>query len=286
MPQTITNAFVQQFDATIRMLSQQKESRLEATVFDRGSVTGESFTANLLAPIEDTPENNIRHGDTVWSDTVHSTRVALMQDFYQALPVDRNDLPKLMANPTGSYSDALVAAWNRRKDRIIWAALTGNSQLKNGTTVAMPAGQKIAAASAGFTKAKLIFTRKLFRKNEADNHNGEEMYIAYTSDMLEDVMSDTTLTSADHLAVKMLQDGDLASKWMGFNWVPYESITKVGNTFTTAAWTKSSVHRGTGYTEGKASPRPDKKDLTQVSMAGSYGATRVDENRVVLIDFE
>jgi len=287
MSNTITQAFVQQFDNTIRMLAQQKESRLEMTVFDRGTITGESFTANRLAAIEDTPANNVRHGDTVWSEATHSTRVALMQDFYQALPVDRNDIPKLLANPNnGPYMQALLAAWNRRKDKIIFSALLGNSQAKDGSAVSLPSTQIIVHGSAGFTKAKIITAKKIFRKNEADQHAGEELYVAYNSEMLEDVLSDTTLTSADYMAVKMLQDGDVNGKWLGVNWIPYEGIQLASTTYTTAMWAKSALHKGTGYVEGNVTTRSDKKDLKQTSMAGSFGAARVEEEKVVAIQFQ
>lgn len=286
MSNTITNAFVIQWDTTIRQQAQQMDSRLGGAVTDRGNITGESFTANRLAPLEDMPENTVRHGDTVWSEANHSTRIALMKDFYQALPVDRNDEPKLLANPlNGAYMQALIAAHNRRKDSIIFSALIGNSQAKDGSLIALPSGQKIVAGGTGFTKAKLLTTRKIFRKNESDNHNGEQLFIAYNSEMLEDILADTTLTSADFLAVKMLQDGDVTGKWMGFNWLAYEAIGLSGGTYSTAAWAKSALHFGNGYTEGKASRRADKKDLMQVSMGASHGATRVEEEKVVQIDF-
>jgi len=285
---TITQAFVQQFDSTIRMEAQQKTSRFESRVTDRGSITGESFTANRLGSLDETPENTTRHGDTQWSDIEHSTRVALMRDFYQALPVDRADVPKVLANPNGSYMDSLLAAWNRRKDGIIFSAGLGNSQTKEGDLIALPSEQKILHGSAGFTKAKLITAKKLFRRNEADEQADipQELYIAYTSDMLEDILSDTTLTSADFMAVKMLQEGNIASKWMGFNWVPYERITSSGGVYSTMAWAKDAIHFGTGFFEGKASPRPDKKDTMQLSAAGSIGAVRVWEYGVVEIQFQ
>ncbi|WP_407059334.1 phage capsid protein (plasmid) [Ralstonia syzygii subsp. celebesensis] len=286
MSQTITNAFVIQWDTTIRQQAQQMDSRFAGAVIDRGNITGESFTINRLAPLEDMPDNTVRHGDTVWSEANHTTRIALMSDFYQALPVDRNDEPKLLANPlNGTYMQSLVAAHNRKKDKIIFNALLGNAQAKAGSLIALPAGQKIVAGATGFTKAKLLTARKIFRKNEADQHNGEELFIAYNSEMLEDILADTTLTSADFLAVKMLQDGDVSGKWMGFNWIAYEAINLAAGTYSTAAWAKSAVHFGTGYTEGKASRRADKKDLMQVSMGASHGAGRAEEEKVVQIDF-
>lgn len=286
MPASITEAFVQQFDSTIRTLAQQKEARLEAATFDRGMITGESFTANRLAAIEDTPENTTRHGDTVWSDATHSTRVALMRDFYQALPVDRADEPKVLANPTGSYTDALTAAWNRRKDAIIYAAARGNSQAKDGSNVVLPSAQKIAHGSAGFTKAKLIQAKSIFRANEIDEHAGEELFITFNDKMLEDILTDTDLTSADYLAVQMLQSGNVSGKWMGFTWVPYQGLYFASSTYYAIAWAKSAIHRGTGFVEGKAQRRGDKKDTMQVSMAGSFGAVRVEEAGVVEIAFQ
>src|SRR5690606_15893516 len=229
MSNTITQAFVVQWDNQIRLQAQQKESRFANAVTDRGTITGESFTANRLAALDDMPENTVRHGDTVFSEAEHSTRVALMRDFFQALPVDRNDEPNLLANPlSGSYNASLVAAHNRRKDSIIYNALIGNAQTKEGSQIALPPSQIITASASGFTKAKIIAARKMFRKNEADSHAGEELFIIYTADMLEDVLADETLTSADYLAVKMLQDGDVSGRWMGFKWVPYEGVQITG----------------------------------------------------------
>lgn len=287
MSNTITQAFVIQWDNTIRLQAQQLDSRFAGCVTDRGSITGESFTANRLAPLDDMPANTVRHGDTVFSEATHSTRVGLMQDYFQALPVDRNDEPKLLANPlSGSYMSSLVAAHNRKKDQIIYSALIGNAQTKDGAQVALPSSQIITASATGFTKAKLLTARKMFRKNEADSHNGEELYIVYTAEMLEDILADTTLTSADFLAVKMLQDGDVSGNWMGFKWKPYEGVQITGgNTARTVAWAKSAIHFGSGYVEGTAGRRKDKKNLMQVDMGASHGAVRVEEEKVVAIDF-
>ncbi len=287
MPQSITQAFVQQFDNTIRMQAQQKTSRLENKVVDRGNIVGESFTANKLAPVEDTPENNVRHGDTVWTDIQHSLRVALMRDFYQALPVDRADEPKMLVNPNGDYMQSLLAAWNRRKDSVIYQAGLGLSQTKEGALIALPNSQKIVAGGTGFTKAKIITAKKIFRANEVDGESDDpqELFITYTAEMLEDILSDTTLTSADFMSVKMLQEGNMAGRWMGFQWVPYERVNNVGGTYSAMAWAKKAIHFGTGFFEGKAQRRADKKDTMQVSAAGSIGAVRVWEDAVVQIDF-
>lgn len=288
MSNTITQAFVQQWDTELRLQAQQRQSRLEKACTDRGQITGESFTGNRLAPLSNTPEKTVRHGDTVWDEVTHSTRVALMRDFYQALPVDRNDEPKLLANPSaGGYQAALLAAWNRRKDNLIYNALIGNAQAKDGSTIALPSGQKIAAGGTGFTKSKIIQARALFRKNEADGADGDDdaLYCVFNYRAMQDILGDTQLTSADYLAVQMLQQGQVGGKWMGVNWIPFEGITLNGSTFQLVMWARSGVHIGTGFVEGRSQRRGDKQDTMQVSMAGSFGVVRVEEEKVVQIDF-
>ena len=290
MSDTITTAFVEQWDKSIRMLSAQMQSRFMSAVTDRGDITGDSFTANLLDPSGDMPADTVRHGDTVFSDITHSTRKALMKDFFDALPLDRADIPKMIVNPItgGQYAHTLIGKYNRSAvDKIIYRAARDAALNSDGSTTALPAGQKIAHASAGFTKAKLIATRKLFRFNELDQHNGEELYIGYTADMLEDVLSDTTLTSADFLAVQMLQDGDVSKKWMGFNWIPFEGIDPVAtSTYFTIAWAKSAIHFGKGYMEGRVDRRPDKKNLFQTTLGASTGAVRAKDKGVVEIAYQ
>lgn len=289
MSDTVTQAFVQQFDSAIRMLSAQMQTRFLSAVTNRGTINGESFTVNNLDPAGDMPADNVRHGDTVFSDITHSTRVATMQDFFDALPLDRADIPKMAANPVtgGHYAQTLVGKRNRKIDNLIYRACRDSQLMKDGTSTALPSGQKIAHGTTGMTKAKIIQARKLFRFNEKDQHNGEELYFAYTADMLEDILGDTTLTSSDFLAVQMLQDGDVSRKWMGFNWVPFEGIDPVSSsTYYTVAWAKSAIHFGEGFVEGRVDRRPDKKNLFQVSLACSMAAARQDEKGVVEIAYQ
>ena len=285
---TIPQWFVTAWDNAIRAESAQKVSRLVPAVTDRGAIVGESFSVAFMGDDSSLLDaNTIRHGDTVWSETDHQQRIANMADFYKAYPLDRNDIPKMLENPItgGAYMGLLMGQRNRRMDDIVYNAARGTVVKKDATTTVLPSTQKVAVSATGFTKAKLITTRKIFRRNECDAHNEEELAIAYNDEMLDDILSDTTLTSADFMAVKMLQEGDLSKRWMGFNWIPFNGITKVSTDYFTIAWAKSGIHFGRGYEEGTVSRRPDKKDAWQVSMGASYGAVRQDEKKVVEIAF-
>ncbi len=286
MPATITQAMVQQFDDTIRLKASQKVSRFQGLVIDRGIITGESFTANMLDDNDELDSDTTRHGDTIWSDIIHSTPIAVMRDFFKAYPVDRADEPKLMANPTSAYMDRLIEAKNLRLDKIIYDAARGTQTFKDASTEVLPSTQKIAHGSTGMTKAKIVEAKKMFRRNEADEHNGEELCIAYDSNMLEDILNDTTLTSIDFMAVKMLQEGDISGRWCGFRWVPYERLYNDGTAKYAIAWAKSGIQLGTGFVEGNMTRRSDKKNTMQVSMAGSFAALRTQAEKVVEIAFQ
>jgi hypothetical protein len=289
MNNTITAAFVTQFHDSFVAAAEQKESRLESTITSRGMITGSSFTANDMGAIEANQVTN-RYGDTEWTIPDAGTRSALMSDYDIAIPIDNFDLPKLLANPQGDYLQRAIAAMNRKKDAVIYTALRGSALRKTdelGTFAAvnLSGNQVIAAGGSGMTKAKIITARKVFRSNESDNHNGEELYITYDSGMLEDILSDTQLTSADFMAVKMLQEGDVSGKWCGFNWVPYEALAGT-STKTAVAYTKTAAHVGTGAgINTDVGPRRDKRNLIQIYAAMSIGSVRVNEQKVVTIDY-
>lgn len=289
MSDTIPQSFVQQFDSSLRLLAAQMDSRLRMAVTDRGTITGESFTIANIDPTGDLPQDSVRHGDTVFSDITHSTRVVTMKDFFDALPLDRADIPKMLVNPVtgGHYAQTLVGKKNRKLDNLIYRACRDAQLMKDGTTTVLPSTQKIAHGSAGFTKAKIIEARKMFRANEKDNHAGEQLFIAYTAAMVEDIMADTTLTSADYMANQFLQKGDVIGQWMGFTWIPFEGIDPVSSsTYYTVAWAKSAIHVGEGYVEGRVDRRPDKKNLWQTTINCSMAAGRQDEKGVVEIAYQ
>ena len=289
-----TAAFRQQFhDSFIEALA-QKESRFQGAVIDRGSIQGSSFTINNIGTTEMEPVTN-RYEDKHIGNLDNATRVVYMADFDRLLAVDAFDIPKLAADPSFKYVDLLVAAANRRKDKTIYRALLDGvleKTTETGTpsTITLPSSQIVLAAATGFTKAKLIFTRSLFRKNESDDQNGAELFIAYDDNMVRQIFSDTTLTSADYMAQQMLQTGQVMKNWMGFTWIPYQALDNGAGGATerrTVAWAKDAVHYGTGIeTKTRVGENEQKRGHPTEAYAWmSLGAGRQDEKKVVAIDF-
>lgn len=290
----ITAAFVQQFHDNYELASQQNESRLLKTVVNRGKIVGESFTINDMGQVE-MAASGARFGDTTWTIPDAGTRSVLMNDFDLFIPIESRDIPKLKAHPNDKYIKLLYNAKNRKVDDIIYQAAIGSINRKsvadNGTATttptALPAGQ-IILSGFGTLKQKIIKAKSIFRKNEADEHNGEQLYILYTSDMLSSILGDTTLTSADFMAGKMLQDGGVGGKWMGFNWIPYEKLNQgaAAGELRTVAYCGSAIHFGEADITGfDITTRADKKNIKQVGGVHSLAAGRANEKKVVAIDF-
>lgn len=278
----VTEAFVQAFSANFMHLAQQSTSRLESRVRVESGIVGDSKKINRIGATA-AQRKTTRHGDTPLIETPHSTRWIDLDDFEWADLVDQLDQKKMLSAPTSDYLKAGIAAMNRSKDDVIYAAMRGSARTLSGST-ALPSAQKVAVGGTGLTKAKIIGARKLFRANEADEENGENLYSMYSSEALEDVLNDTTLTSADFMAVQMLQAGNMKGKWAGFEWVPFERATKVTNDRFLCAWAKSGVALGVGAEiMTRLTERSDKSYALQPYACMSLGAVRVEEAKVVEI---
>lgn len=291
----LTAAFVQQYHDSYEVAAMQDESRLLKTVHNRGKIQGESFTINDMGQVE-MQASGARFGSTVLTIPDTGVRTALMSDFDLFIPIENRDLPKLKANPSDKYMTNLISARNRKTDDIIYQSLIGgvtrttvnDAGVKSVSTIALPASQ-IILNGFGTMKQKIIKAKTLFRKNECDEKNGEKLYMIYTADMMEMFLNDTTLTNADHMKIQMLSDGEVGTKWLGVEWVPYEKVSNGAGGATearAAMYTGSAVHFGDADIAGfDISTRPDLKNIKQVGGVHSFGSGRSNEVKVVALDY-
>lgn len=289
---TVTAAFRKQFDDDFRAAVQQMDSRLSGTVTSRGMITGTSFEINNVGTSEMQPVTG-RYQDKVPQAVEHAVRLAYMADYDNAVVLDSWDAVKLGADPMPRYVADQKAAANRRLDKTIYRALLDGVAQRTAdggalSSVTIPAAQQIAAGGTGFTKTKAIQAKSLFRFNEADEVAGEQLYMLYDDVMVRQILGDTTLTSADFMAVQMLQAGQVAKNWLGFTWVPYQGLdVPAGSTHRTVAYAKSAVQFGTGINMktwvGENTAKRGHPVESYVWM--SMGAGRQDEKKVVQIDF-
>jgi hypothetical protein len=285
----VTEAFAQQFADTFRHVAQQMPSRFEPTVTN-DTVRGISKTVNRLG--QRTAQRRLgRHADTPMVDQPHSTRMVDIFDWEDGDIIDDQDKVRMLVDPTSDYVKAMISGLNRAKDDVIVSAMVGAARVAPTvpgapiSSVALPSTQRILVGGSGLTKAKIFQAKRIFRRAEADEENGEELYFAYTASALADVLADTQLTSADYNAVQMIQAGSLRGTWMGFRWIPSERLPITGTTRTCLAWAKSGLVFGKGEDiMTKVGEDPTKGFNYRVYAKMSVGAVRVDEEKVVAVE--
>ncbi len=285
---SIDSIFVKQYADTYTILLEQKESKLLSTVTNIGSVTGSSFTVNEMGTLGDVLATPDRFGNTSYVDASFASRLATMNDFSNFSRLAIQDLPKLKANPQDQLLTRLHSKWNRKVDSVVYNALIGNAPRKEigtdtYTNVALPATQILGDAATPITKQLLIDIRTKFMENECD----EDIYVTYNADLLNALLADTTLTSADYLAGQMLQRGEI-SNFLGFNWVHYEGITAAdGLSATGVAYTKSAVEVGiNSISPLKIVEVETANRFHSIGHIESVGAVRTNELKVVAFKFK
>ncbi len=282
MPESVDTAFVQQYQRNIIVLCQQKESRLEETTIPPVQVIGEALYWERVGATE-AIDLTSRHMDTPNIEVDHSRRKATAVPKVWATLLDTADQVRMLIDPKNTYNQIARYAFMRAKDRIIVAALEGNAYTgKAGTTaVALPAAQKIAAASAGLTVEKLITAKEMLDKAEVDPEL--DRFLVCTSNQISDLLAETEVTSADYNTVRALVTGTIDT-FMGFKFKRSELLTLSSTTRYCYAYAKGAVGFGIlSDIESKIDQRADKNYAWQVWDKMDMGATRVEDEQVVQI---
>lgn len=280
----VTTAFVQQYADNVDLLLQQRGSKLRdcCTI---GSYTGKSAKVVEQIGAVAAQKRTTRHGDTPLISTPHDARWVNPSDFDWADLIDDQDKLRMLIDPTSPYAiNGSLALGRSLDDEIISAALGTAKTGEDGTTnTSFLAANTIASGSVGLTVAKLRTAKKKLLAAEVDVEM-DELFIAVTAEQLDDLLGTTEVTSSDYNSVKALVQGDVDT-FMGFK---FKHIERLGVDGASArrviAWAKSGLHVGIwNDINARISERNDKNHATQVYCKGTFGATRIEEGKVIEI---
>jgi hypothetical protein len=282
MSQQIEDHFVKQFTAGITHLAEQKMSRFRPNVMEETIVPGDRAFFDQLGSVTATKVTT-RHADTPLTDTPHSRRMVTPAPFKHADLIDKADKIRTLNDPTNAYVVAFARAFGRAiDDEIIAAAFatayTGVDGTGTETWASLTAAQTIGTGTA-FTLDKIVKANKILRAAEHDPEEG--FNFAASQEQFEDMLLDSTITSADYNSVRALMIGEIQS-FMGFNWIPTERLGTASSERRCIAWAKNSLLLGVAENpQGRISERADKNYSTQVYYEMDIGATRMQGDGVV-----
>lgn len=283
MSTEITTAFVKQFSAGVRLLQQQKSSRLRDAVMVDSTVVGDRAFYDQVDATATTEVTN-RHGDTEYTDTPHRRRMITLATFEVADLVDRADRRRLLNDPVNPYTRSFAAASGRRIDDILIAAYdaTAATQVDGAGTAAFDTAFEHVAA-VPIVVNDLTITRRLLEAAENEEDDGDNSWhIMMSAVGREQLLSDTELTSADFNTVRALVNGQI-NTYLGFNFIKSQRADIDGsNLRDNFAWVKQSMQLAVSQEpRGFMDVIPAKRHSIQVRYELDAGATRMDEKGVV-----
>lgn len=289
MSTQITTAFVQQYNANLTLLVQQKGSKLRNCLLN-DVIKGESDYFDQIGATH-ASERTGRHSETPQTDMPHSRRMLTLKDWHCGDLIDKQDKIRMLTDPTSEYAQSFAYALGRQIDGCAVDAILGIAKAgKTGSeSVSLPAAQKIAHGDTGLTLDKLLQTLEIMNAQDVPE---EERYLAATAKQMTNLLQTTEVTSTDYNSVKSLVNGQVDT-FLGFKFISLNGTRAPGIPIVPLtegirscfAFQKTGARLGFGADiETKIDPRPDKCYATQVYSTMTAGAVRMEEAKVVQID--
>jgi hypothetical protein len=277
MSSQITTAFVQQYSANVQLLSQQMGSLLRDKVRVE-SVVGKNAFFDQVGSVTAVQKTS-RHSDTPQIDTPHARRRVSLSDYEFADLIDNQDKVRMLIDPTSTYAQAAAYAIGRAMDDVIISAALGTAFTGETGSTSTSNANTIAHGSAGLTIAKLRTAKQTLDLNSVDP--SIPRYIIVGPKQITDLLGTTEVTSSDFNTVKALANGEINS-FLGFNFIVSNRLSLSGSTRSCIAYAQDGIALAVGKdTTARIDERSDKSYATQVYYCATFGATRMEEDKVV-----
>lgn len=274
-------------------LVQQKEHRLKGKT-RRVMVKGKERTFSQIG--ESTMRLiTTRNGKTTPSNNSLAKRWLRPKGYDEVTYIDEFDDVSLgeLPKPESEHVQSHGYAARRTMDQVLIDGMEGTNYTgEEGTTaVTLGSGQQVAVdyvksgstANSGLTLAKLLNAKFILDSNEVE---AEGRYMVVSAQQIYDLLNDVEeVKSADYNAVKALVDG-VVTRFAGFDFVVTELLTLDSTTDvrTCIAYQRNHVVLGISKEmKSKISVRDDLNETIQIRTVIGLGATRLQEEGVVLV---
>ncbi len=275
MAQSISNAFVQLFDAEVKQ-AYQASRQLAGLVRERNGVEGSSVkfpkigsgSATLRVPQTDVTPMNVSYSQVTC--TLQDWNAAEYSDIFHQAKVnfdERRELVQVVSNAIG-----------RRMDQLVIDALSGSS-------TSLTVSNDIGGTDSGLNVAKLRRAKALLDKNNVPSE-GRTMIIHANS--LETLLGETAVTSAEYNTVRALVSGEVDT-FLGFRFVTIGDRTEGGLSIDGSsdrvvyAFHRDAIGMGIGMAMRSEINYVPEKTSYLVNGMFSAGAVNIDDAGIVKI---
>lgn len=279
-PDTI---FAKAYGNIVMPLAQQQGSKLRNLVTVKSGVQAEETYMDQMSAFSVKVKNSRLSSTNPEAIDVTRRRIAL-EDRYIAKALDKQDDLKTLADPTSAVVQNAVWGLGRAIDEVIYDAARGTAYTGKvgGTSVVLPAAQKVAIGSTNMTLAKWLDAKEIL---DAGDFPDEDRVLVLGSSALASLLNTTEIKSADYNSVKALVNGQIDS-YLGFKVVRVSDdlLTASGTTQYLIAFSKRAM--GLAIGQDVVSRITEESTLhfaKQLYFSMSIGASRLEEEGVVEI---
>jgi hypothetical protein len=274
------------FSSRVHHKAGQTKSRMEK-YSEKKMIKGDRWFYNSISGIE-ANESTSRYKKVVFSDIDHQVRQFRRRKFTVHLPVDEEDLERVLTDPKSEYIKQGVAALNRKKDQILREAALADVVIgkESTSTLSFAAdGGLTVDMTAGATYDKLLEVNQNYIDAEVINEDDEEqrIFLPINGKTHTQLMKETNLTSGDYVR-ELVVEGGRMQKAAGIELIKYganptthSSIlpTNGSNQVESFSGVSESLVLGIGHDiRVKIKDRADLEDTMQISISLTLGALR------------
>lgn len=285
MADQIENWRVLQFNARVNFLLQQSRSKFREAVME-GTHTGKQASVVDQVGSVELLERHGRATDLDLVDIELKRRWVLPVRFGARKILDDLDQLEVLLSPKSNFAEALRKGANRKIDNVINTAFLATANVgENGadTETFDTTNFQIVHGSVGLTVAKLRLIRERFQAFDVDLDE-EELYMAIGPQQENNLLADTQVASRDYNETRdgkpVLVNGRL-NKFLGFNFIVNNRLTKSSTTRSCVAWLKSGMYLGMWSDVKTPIDWLPEKQSWQIAVTAFFGATRLENGRVI-----
>jgi hypothetical protein len=302
MSVNIPTHYVQQYSTNLQLLLQQKGSKLRDAV-----MVGTGYVGKAAAPVDQVGAITAqrvtgRFEPISRTDAPTDRRWVYPNDYDLAQQIDNFDKLRLLTDPQSTYVTNSVYAMGRAMDDEIITAYFGDAKTGEnggttttfGSTLTSAGGQNVSVgvggAASGLNVAKLREGKKRLMANEVDL-DSDPLMCPTTAIQHDNLLNEVQVVSGDFgwKDTPVLKEGKL-DRFLGINFMHCERLTTgtddaAGTSRAIPLYAKSGMHLAVwGDIQNSITQREDLRSRPfQVYSIGTFGATRLEEKKVVRI---
>lgn len=282
--------YVQQYSSNVQLLLQQKGSKLSDRVMSGSHVGKQASPVDQFGAVTAQRVTG-RFAAMPRVDATTDRRWVFPVDYDLPQLIDNFDKLRLLTDPQSSYVTNAVYGMGRAKDDEIVDAFFGDAKTgeTGSTTTSFPAANQVAVNSGasgnvGLTVKKLREAKKLLMSYQVDIES-DPLTAVVTAKQHDDLLAEAQVVSTDFNDKPVLVDGKV-TRFLGINIVHCERLDTDSNSYRRIpVFAKSGMYLGMwNDVQTSVKQRSDLRgEPWQVYALGTFGATRLEENKVIEI---